>query len=105
MVMKTTWIVAADASRARVLQRTGRARPLVAVEDLFNLGRYLQKARQEGRYDELVVVAPPRLLGTLRGELGREVEKLVAEEIPRDLSGLTARELSEYFEQGSARAL
>ena len=67
------------------------------------VGAYLDKARTEQRYDELVIVAPPKFLGALRGELGKEVEKLVVDELPKDLSWLNERELERYFAQGIAR--
>ena len=146
--MATTWIVAADSSRARVLQVADPDGKLVEVEDLLNpegrlndreltsdahprfrgtdgpgsdrqemaavehhvelfakrIGNYLEKARTDHRFESLVVVAPPKFLGALRKELGREVEKLVAREVPKDLSGLSARELEGYFAKGSARA-
>jgi protein required for attachment to host cells len=145
--MATTWIVAADSSRARVLQVTGRER-LDEVEDLVNpegrmkdrelttdahprflgsggpasdrqempavehavelfakrLGDYLDKARTENRYDQLVLIAPPKFLGTLRKELGREVEKLVANELPKDLAWLNAREIEKHLARESGRA-
>jgi protein required for attachment to host cells len=125
--MKTTvWIVAADASRARVLQVASRER-LVEIENLPNpegraherdlqadgeprfngqggvgtfarrVGDYLEKARADHRYDELVVIAPPKFLGALRKEMGKEVEKLVAQEVSKDLSGLSKHELEGYF--------
>jgi protein required for attachment to host cells len=140
--MANTWIVAADASRARVLQVAGRER-LVEVESMLNpggrlhnrevntdatgrfrgpdrpgghasddenrtidhydevfakrVGEYLDKARNEHLYDELVLVAPPKFLGMLRKELGKEVEKLVADEVPKDLSWLNTRELERYL--------
>ena len=56
------------------------------------------------RFDRLVLVAPPKFLGALRKELHKEVEKLVAEELPKDLSWLNAREIERYFSKGSARA-
>ena len=62
------------------------------------------KARTEQRYDELVIVAAPKFLGALRGELGKEVEKLVVEELPKDLSWLNERQLEGYFAKGSGRA-
>jgi protein required for attachment to host cells len=140
--MANTWIVAADASRARVLQVAGPQR-LVEVDNLLNpdgrledreintdargrfsgghtgeddvgavehrtelfakrLGDYLDKARTEHRYDELVLVAPPKFLGMMRKSLGREVEKLVADEVPKDLSWFNARELESYFAKGSS---
>jgi protein required for attachment to host cells len=141
--MKSTWIVTADASRARVLQVTGRQQRLQEVEDLLNpegrlrdselvrdslgrwsgpdrpggnsmpdpvspaehavekfakrVGHYLDKARTEHRFESLVLVAPPKFLGTLRAELTKEVEKLVVREVPKDLSSLSARELEDYF--------
>jgi protein required for attachment to host cells len=151
MPTKTVWVVAADASRARVLQVAGPER-LVEIENLPNpegrahdrdlqtdaeprfnghggvgkagtaptggpgsdretqgprehaaatfarrVGDYLEKARTDHRYDELVVIAPPKFLGALRKEMGKEVEKLVAGEMPKDLSWLSQRELEGYF--------
>lgn len=123
--MATTWIVAADSSRARILQVAGRQR-LDEVENLLNpagrmndrelttdanprrhgpggqsapdepgavehtvevfskrIGDYLEKARTDHRFDQLV---------------------LVAEELPKDLSWFNERELERYFEKGSGRA-
>ena len=149
--MKTTWIIAADASRARVLQIAGRER-LVEIDNLPNpegraherdmqtdaeprfnghggvgkpgtssnggqasdretqgprehsvstfarrVGDYLEKARTDHRYDQLVVIAPAKFLGALRKEMGKEVEKLIADEVPKDLSWLSQRELEGYF--------
>lgn len=148
--MATTWIVAADESRAKVLQVTGREERFTEVEDLVNpagramdrelqtdaeprfhgragggpgsdperqgavehsvhtfareVGRYLDKARVDQRFDQLVLVAPPKFLGALRKELHKEVEKLVADELPKDLSWLNAREIERYFAKGSGRA-
>ena len=147
--MATTWIIAADESRARVLQVLDREQRLTEVDDLVNpggraqdrdlqtdaeprfngsqggppsdgerqgavehsartfakeVGRYLDKARNEHRYDQLVLVAPPKFLGALRKELHKEVEKLVTEELPNDLSWFNAREIERYFAKGSERA-
>ena len=144
--MPTTWIVAADASRARILQVADRER-LVEVEDFLNpegrlqdrelttdanprlhgpggqsareepsavehavemfskrIGDYLEKARTDHRYDRLYLVAPPKFLGLMRKDLGSEVEKLVSEELAKDLSWFNAREIERYFAKGSGRA-
>lgn len=142
--MANTWIVAADASRARVLQVAGPQR-LVEVDSLLNpegrlsdreintdargrfsgghtgeddvgavehqvelfakrVGDYLDKARTDHRYDELVLVAPPRFLGMIRKSLGKEVEKLVVDDLDKDLSWFNARELESYFAKGSGQA-
>lgn len=147
MPAKTVWVLAADASRARVLQVAGRSK-LSEVASLDNpegrmhdrdlssdahprfragyapgsdqqetsavdhatemfakrIGEYLEKARTDHRYDELVVIAPPQLLGVLRKEYGKEVGKLVAGELPKDLSMLSRHELEGYFSK-DGRAL
>lgn len=61
------------------------------------LGSYLEQARQQQRYDELVLAAPPKFLGALRKALGKEVNETIADELPKDLSGLNAHELSAYL--------
>ena len=146
--MATTWIIAADESRARVLQVLDREQRLSEIDDLVNpagraqdrelqtdaeprfngsqggpasdserqgavehsartfakeVGRYLDKARNEHRYDQLIIVAPPKVLGMMRKELGKEVEKLVADELPKDLSWFNAREIERYFAKGNGR--
>ena len=141
--MPTTWIVAADASRARILQVLDRDQRLQEIDALLNpggrmqdrelttdahprrnlstreepsavehsvelfskrLGDYLEKARTDHRYDRLYLVAPPKVLGLMRKELGKEVEKLVADELPKDLSWFSERELEQYFARGNGRA-
>ena len=144
--MTTTWIIAADSSRARILQVTDRKQHLDEIEDLLNpqgrvddrqlttdaqprfhgssgpasdreetsaarhatelfakrVGEYLDKARSAHRYDRLHLIAPPKFLGQLRKELGKEVQKLVAEELPKDLSWLNARDIEQrYFERSN----
>jgi protein required for attachment to host cells len=66
------------------------------------VGRYLDKARIAQRFDRVVLVAPPKFLGALRKELHKEVEKLVAAQLPKDLSWLNAREIERYFAKGNS---
>ena len=44
-----------------------------------------------------MLVAPPKFLGLMRKELGKEVAKLVIDQRPKDLSWFNARELERYF--------
>jgi|ERR1041384_2956698 len=145
--MMTTWIIAADSSRARILQVTDREQHLAEIDDLLNpegrvddrqlttdaharfhgssgpasdreetsaaehatdlfakrVGDYLDKARSAHRYDRLHLVAPPRFLGKLRGALGKEVRKLVSDDLPKDLSWLSVRDLEARLVKGSAQ--
>ena len=61
----------------------------------------VEKARTERRYDRLYLAAPPKFLGKLRRNLGREVEKLVTDELDKDLYRANARELEAYFAASS----
>jgi protein required for attachment to host cells len=107
MATKTVWVLAADSSRARVLQVASREK-LAEVASFDHsaghVGEYLEKARAERRYDQLVVIAPRQLLGALRKELGGEVGKLVAGEAAKDLSMLSQDEREGYFSR-DGRAL
>ena len=141
--MQTTWIVAADASRARVFEISDPERHLREVEEfahpegrannrelnsdaqgrytgqggnpgahsatrqvsavdheneLFSktLARYLDKARSQHRYDKLYLIAPPEFLGLMRENLSKEVRKITAEEINKDLSWFNARDIERY---------
>ena len=71
--METTWIVAADPSRARILQLAGR------------------KRRR-------------RSFSGSRKNLGREVGKLLSEELDKDLSWFNVRELEKYVARENGRA-
>src|SRR2546428_13862365 len=115
--MPPPWFIAADSSRARILQVTDRSQNLAEIEDLLNpsgrvddrqlttdaharfhgssgpasdreetsavehatelfakrLGDYLDKAPTAPRYDRLHLIAPPKFLGKLRKEPGKEV--------------------------------
>jgi protein required for attachment to host cells len=104
--MAITWIVTADSARARVLQVADREHRLAEIEDLLDpesVGDYLEKARAEQRYDKLYLVAPPDLLGSLKKQLGKEVEKLVCDELDSDLYRVNAWELERYFASRPAR--
>lgn len=68
------------------------------------IGRFLDEARMQRRYDRLFLIAPPRFLGMVRKELGKEVRKLVRDEIDKDLSWLDAREIDAYLKGNGTSA-
>ena len=103
--MAITWIVAADSARARVLQVADRKHAIEEIDDLppEHVGEYLKRARAEHRYDKLYLSAPPTVLGRLREQLGEEVQKLVTDELDKDVYRANARELERYFTSRPAR--
>jgi protein required for attachment to host cells len=71
------------------------------------IGRYLEKARNDHRFERLYLIAPPKFLGMLRKALGKEVEKLLREDFDKNLSWLSTREIDSFLRgaaTGSARA-
>jgi protein required for attachment to host cells len=144
--MAKTWILAADASRARIFELEQREKKLLEIEDFLNpearlhereintdahgrffggdrregytadddvsavdhtaelfakrIGTFLDKARSQHRYQQLHLIAAPRFLGMLRRKLGKEVQKLVVEELNKDLSWFKARDLESYLNGG-----
>lgn len=52
-----------------------------------------------GRYDRLVVVAPPRSLGELDSLLTPQVKKIVSHQIPKDLTGVSQPDLWDALEK------
>ena len=62
---------------------------------------HLEKGRQNGEFNHLVLVAPPAFLGKLRNGLSAELGKLVVAEINKDLTRQSASEVQAYIKQAS----
>ncbi|MBW0147129.1 host attachment protein [Marinobacter arenosus] len=50
------------------------------------LSEQLEKARHEGRFDKLVLIAPPNFLGVLRHHLSKDCLAAVVKSIDKDLA-------------------
>ncbi len=72
--------------------------PVQHENELFSkaVGEFLDKARNEHRFDKLHVIAPSRFLGLLRRNLNKETQKLVDEEIVKDISWQNKNEIEEF---------
>jgi protein required for attachment to host cells len=57
------------------------------------LAEMLYKLGHAGRYEELVVVAPPKMLGDLRANFHNEVSSAIVAEVPRDLTNYSVPEI------------
>lgn len=61
------------------------------------LSDIVQRGRLEGRYDNLVLMAPPRFLGALHDSLDEQTSKRIVGEVDNDLLALTPAELREHL--------
>ena len=68
-----------------------------AITFAKELGKRLETAATQHRFDRLVLVAPPAFLGLLRKELGTATRKLIGAEIDKDLAGLDATALRDHL--------
>jgi protein required for attachment to host cells len=154
--MSTTWIVSADAGRARIFAESSPQAPLEEVEDLVSatarlrvsdintdrlgptaagqsihntggatpnkqyqpaqtpderdaeffakdINGVLLKGLQEHRFEKLVVVAEPKFLGVLRGQLDAQLKPLVGFELNKDYSQLNGHQLREQLQAQKTR--
>jgi protein required for attachment to host cells len=67
--------------------------------ELFSksIGDYLDKARQEQRYDKLRLIAFPKFLGALRKHLNKATQELVEDEISKDISQFAPQQIEQYI--------
>lgn len=57
---------------------------------------FLDHAHHEHRFEKLYVIAPPKFLGLLRKNLSEEAQKLVADEIDKDISWYDRNSIEEF---------
>jgi protein required for attachment to host cells len=61
------------------------------------LANYLDAARNAHRYSRLYLVAGPKFLGLMHDSLKKEVSQLVVDELVKDISTMSAREVENYL--------
>jgi protein required for attachment to host cells len=64
-----------------------------------DLADHLEKAANEHRFDHLVVVAAPKVLGDLRGLLPKTVQGKIVAEVDKDLTKIPTRELGKHLDR------
>jgi protein required for attachment to host cells len=62
------------------------------------LTSYLEGCRLENRFDDLIVVAAPKFLGTLRESWSPVLGRMVVRELNADVTGLSDANLQSYLE-------
>lgn len=61
------------------------------------IATHLEAGRTSGRFQHLVLMAPPAFLGDLRGKLGDALRKLVVGEVGKDLVTHTAEDVRKHL--------
>ena len=64
---------------------------------------YLIKSHQQNLFQVLILVAPPRFLGVLRKHLPKTLSELVADEINREYTLLSAQKIQEHIAKRHAK--
>ena len=86
----------------RAYSSVGRIRSAVEETDWHELKKErfatsiadrINKAAQSGAFSQIVIVAPPKILGELRREFTKETEAKVIAEVPKDLTHHTIAEI------------
>ena len=74
-----------------------RTTPKQAESDRFaqHLSDYLEQGTTRRAFDDLVLVAPPHFLGTLKGSLGRQAARHLRATLDKDLSMFKPAEIRE----------
>jgi protein required for attachment to host cells len=75
--------------------------PVQHENELFAhaIGQRLDHARNEHRYSQLVLMAAPKFLGLIRKNLNKEIEKMVTQEMPKDISNVSDPALLAYIKE------
>lgn len=61
------------------------------------IAEYVERGAADGKFDKLVLVAPPQMLGDLRSALGEQSQARVIHEIAKDLTKLPTAKLQEQL--------
>jgi protein required for attachment to host cells len=69
------------------------------AEDRFakDIAAALYRRAHAGRFDKLVVVAPPKVLGVLRKEMHKEVTERITAEVPKELTSHPVDEIEKVL--------
>ena len=120
--MSKTWVLVGDGSHARLFNVVEVALPWTLVRTIDRahsreatqrpdahedrgehdfarlLVAQLETARQEGAFDSLVLVATPKFLGQLRGELSAPLAACVTKSVNHDYTKLSESEIHKHVD-------
>ncbi|MGB7481691.1 MAG: host attachment protein [Burkholderiaceae bacterium] len=60
---------------------------------------YLERGRNEHRYEQIYLIAAPKFLGYLRGNMKRPLEKMVEAELAKDISTAKLEQIERFVRE------
>ncbi|MFT6407240.1 MAG: protein required for attachment to host cells [Arenicella sp.] len=84
-------------SASHGINEAGKVKAHHAQQFAKEIASTLNKAQQQNEFTNLILVAAPKFLGTLRKEIGGEVKKLVCFELDKDLTKLKISQIREHL--------
>ena len=86
---------AAPAQRGMTREQSATER--VAANFARDVASELERGRLDHRFDQLVLVAPPRFLGRMRTAMSDETGKLVSASVSKDLPDVSPEKIREHL--------
>ena len=69
------------------------------LQTAHHIAHFLDDQRKKEAFGQLIVVAPPQMLGDLREEMSHELKKLIGAELAKDLSMLPRHQLEQHLDE------
>lgn len=92
-----TYTATRGAHGQRAMHREHTAHEHVIETFIHELAGTLQRARAEGAFDALILVAEPRFLGGLRGALDAPTAHKVVGSVTKDLAAVPASDIAKHI--------
>jgi len=61
------------------------------------INEYLKNSEANHEFDQLIIIAAPKLLGTLKNQLNSSIQKLITYELKKNIAKLSAAEIRKYL--------
>lgn len=80
------------------MQRENTAHDHVVERFVHDIAEHLHRARAAGTFDDLILVAEPKLLGSLRHALDKPTAHKVVASMTKDLAEVPAAQVAQHIE-------
>ena len=80
-------------------QSATEPRQVEAIRFASEIARHLYTAVNEGKFNQLYVIAEPSFLGLLRQHLSPNIQKVIIAEIPKELTSQSKESIEHHIEE------